>query len=195
MPRNPAAIDNDRREVLRTMLVRLRDETYQRIRTFRQDQEQESEPAPGDEMDAAKASAEVETHASLIASAEEKLKYLDDALSRLDEGKYGSCMQCHEAIPIERLLAVPFALYCVNCQQTQKGPKVRWSEGGTIPPYDQQWTPPEEMEEAGAREYHLTGADEELNTHLDTPFGPEEPTEPVSATRRGGATTAKKQNQ
>ncbi len=164
--------------MLRTMLVRLRDQTYQRIREFRKEQEEESEAIPGDEMDAAKASADVETHAGLIAAAEEKLKYFDDALARLEEGKYGSCMECQRPIPIERLIAIPFALYCVECEATRKGPKVQWSEGGTIPPYDSQWTPPEEMEEQSGREYQIAAAEEELITHYDRPLGPEKPVEP-----------------
>ncbi len=180
----PPNVDKGRREMLQTMLVRLRDETYQRIRELRREQEEEAQTLPGDEMDAAKASADVETHAGLIAAAEEKLKYFDDALARLDEGKYGSCMECGRPIPVERLIAVPFALYCVQCERTRKRRGVQWSEGGTIPPYDQQWTPPEEMDEPAGREYRIDSADEELTTHYDRPLGPEEPVEPERSARR-----------
>jgi DnaK suppressor protein len=181
--------DTGRREALREMLVRLRDETYQRVREFRRDQEQEAEPAPADEMDAARSTADLETHAGLIARLEEKLRFVDEALARLDAGKYGMCVECHEPIPIERLIALPFAAYCVNCQQAQNRAQQGWGEGSMIPPYDQQWTPPEEMEEPLEREYRTTGPEEEIAIRFERPFGPEEAKEspPTQSQRRGRA--------
>ncbi len=38
---------------------------------------------------------------------EEKLIGLDEALARVDSGKYGKCLRCREPIPFERLMAVP----------------------------------------------------------------------------------------
>lgn len=46
--------DADRRGMLREMLLRLRDETYAKVKEFRRDQEQEAEPSPADEMDLAR---------------------------------------------------------------------------------------------------------------------------------------------
>lgn len=152
----------DSRELLREMLIRLHNETCQRIRDLRRDQEQASELGPADEMDSARTTAEVETHAGLIARAGEKLKYLDEALARLDAGKYGRCLGCGGPIPFERLMALPFASYCVDCQQTRNRARRGWGEGTTIPPYDHQWTVPEEMEEPAGREYHSTNAEEQL---------------------------------
>ena len=145
MERNVTCIDSERREMLRTMLLQLREHTCQRIRDFRREQSQASESSPGDYVDVAQSSADVETHAGLIARAEEKLKYLDEAISRLEAGIYGTCAGCHQPIPIERLIAVPFALYCLSCQQRRRPSEDTWSRGGTIAPYDQLWTPPEEM--------------------------------------------------
>jgi DnaK suppressor protein len=136
------------REVLHTMLVSLRDETYERVRELRHEQSDDTEQAPGDEMDRARASVDVSTHASLIASAEERLRYIDEALGRVDEGRYGICAGCREQIGVERLTALPFAVYCVDCQRKRSGVEHGWSNDTTIQPYDQQWTLPEEMEEA-----------------------------------------------
>ena len=83
MQRNVTYIDSERREMLRTMLLQLREHTCQRIKDFRREQSQESEFSPGDYVDVARSSAEVETHAGLIARAEEELKYLDEAISQL----------------------------------------------------------------------------------------------------------------
>jgi RNA polymerase-binding transcription factor DksA len=40
---------------------------------------------------------------------------VDDALRRIEEGTYGTCVSCHEPIPYGRLLVMPEATYCVSC--------------------------------------------------------------------------------
>jgi RNA polymerase-binding transcription factor DksA len=53
--------------------------------------------------------------ATLLRTIEE----IDAALSRLDTGAYGRCVDCGSAIPLERLEFRPFAAACVSCQQTR----------------------------------------------------------------------------
>jgi len=43
------------------------------------------------------------------------------ALDRIEAGDYGMCVGCEEAIPAKRLQALPWAKYCVNCQQNLGG--------------------------------------------------------------------------
>ncbi|HHV78077.1 MAG TPA: hypothetical protein GXX40_00445 [Firmicutes bacterium] len=43
------------------------------------------------------------------------------ALTRLDEGTYGKCEECGNAIPLERLEAVPWATLCLECQRRNEG--------------------------------------------------------------------------
>ena len=45
------------------------------------------------------------------------LREIADALHRLDHGSYGVCLECEEAISPKRLDAVPWARYCVACQE------------------------------------------------------------------------------
>ena len=45
----------------------------------------------------------------------EKLKLIEEALERIEEGSYGTCLRCEKAIPEARLKLVPFAQYCVVC--------------------------------------------------------------------------------
>jgi len=47
-----------------------------------------------------------------------QLRLVDEALDRLDSGDYGICLGCEEAIPAKRLRALPWARYCVPCQET-----------------------------------------------------------------------------
>lgn len=46
-----------------------------------------------------------------------KLKELNAALQRLEDGDYGVCQECGEAIAARRLRAIPWAKYCVVCQE------------------------------------------------------------------------------
>jgi RNA polymerase-binding transcription factor DksA len=38
------------------------------------------------------------------------------ALRRMDEKCYGTCLHCEEEINVKRLAAVPWAAYCLKCQ-------------------------------------------------------------------------------
>ncbi|MBV8137740.1 MAG: TraR/DksA family transcriptional regulator [Deltaproteobacteria bacterium] len=165
MQPNPTLIDSERREMLKATLLQLREHTCQRIRDFRREQSQESELGPGDSIDVARSSADIETHAGLIARAEEKLKYLDEAISQLEAGTYGTCAGCHESIPIERLIALPFAPYCLSCQRRRRPSQDTWSGRGTIAPYDHLWTPPDEMKGVPGPEFSGTSPDQTVNLH------------------------------
>ncbi len=46
----------------------------------------------------------------------DKIRSIDEALMRLDEGEYGICEDCEEEIPLGRLKAMPFARHCVKCK-------------------------------------------------------------------------------
>jgi DnaK suppressor protein len=39
------------------------------------------------------------------------------ALRRIEEGSFGTCRQCDEDIHPKRLAAVPWALFCIRCQE------------------------------------------------------------------------------
>lgn len=45
------------------------------------------------------------------------LREIEEALVRIEEDDYGTCPECDEAISIKRLQAVPWAHYCVTCQE------------------------------------------------------------------------------
>ncbi|MES2148801.1 MAG: TraR/DksA C4-type zinc finger protein [Pseudomonadota bacterium] len=49
------------------------------------------------------------------------LRDIDAALKRIDFGLSGTCVECGEAIPAERMLAVPTTSTCVACQQLIEG--------------------------------------------------------------------------
>ena len=45
------------------------------------------------------------------------LQSVRSALARMEDGSYGVCLQCDIAINPKRLSAVPWAAYCVRCQE------------------------------------------------------------------------------
>jgi RNA polymerase-binding transcription factor DksA len=101
---------------------------------------------PSDELDTARALSDVETHASLIERAEDRLRAIDFAFNLLEQGRYGICAKCGEDIPLERLKAVPFATYCVDCQQKRNRER-HLGEGRISEPFAAKWDLPEEMAE------------------------------------------------
>lgn len=48
---------------------------------------------------------------------EEEIEKIDAALQAIEAGTYGTCTECGEKIPIERLKIVPTALTCVEHTQ------------------------------------------------------------------------------
>lgn len=46
-----------------------------------------------------------------------QLRLIEEALDRLSSGDYGVCLSCEEPIPAKRLSAIPWARYCVACQE------------------------------------------------------------------------------
>ncbi len=54
---------------------------------------------------------------ALMEMESETLRKIDEALVRLQEGSYGVCTDCDEAISEARLKALPFASLCRDCQE------------------------------------------------------------------------------
>ena len=45
------------------------------------------------------------------------LRDVKSALQRIQDGSFGTCIMCEEAISVKRLAAVPAALRCIHCQE------------------------------------------------------------------------------
>lgn len=45
------------------------------------------------------------------------LKQVEAALTRIEEDTFGVCLRCEEDIPQKRLSAIPWAAYCISCQE------------------------------------------------------------------------------
>jgi DnaK suppressor protein len=119
MTRGP--ISAKRREELRVLLHRLREQTIQDIETQIGRRLSESgaravEVVMDMEDLASKDLGEGVDYA-LLEMRYRTYKDIADAFRRLEEGTYGVCEQCGSHIPLPRLQAEPFAKLCVPCQQ------------------------------------------------------------------------------
>jgi len=54
---------------------------------------------------------------TLMQMKSETLAQIDEALRRVDDGTYGRCVECERDIPEARLVALPFADRCRDCQE------------------------------------------------------------------------------
>ncbi len=46
-----------------------------------------------------------------------QLTLIDEALMRIDDKEYGLCQNCEKEINPKRLAAIPWARYCLDCQE------------------------------------------------------------------------------
>ena len=49
-----------------------------------------------------------------------RMRLIDSAITRIEQGKYGLCMKCGKKIPRARLEAIPYALLCIECQEADE---------------------------------------------------------------------------
>ncbi len=49
-----------------------------------------------------------------------QLNLVNEAIERIDGDEYGICQNCEEEINLKRLAAVPWARYCLDCQELRE---------------------------------------------------------------------------
>jgi len=82
-----------------------------------QNHDSSNEPVEnGDEIDQANFLEYWEVESLLDQLSLQRMERINQALARLDNGTYGKCLKCGAEILPERLLAIPYAELCVNCQ-------------------------------------------------------------------------------
>jgi DnaK suppressor protein len=59
-----------------------------------------------------------------------RLREIEQALSRLALGTYGTCDECGEPIDEERLVILPAALTCIDCKRRLEAEKRPFEEAG-----------------------------------------------------------------
>ena len=57
---------------------------------------------------------------ALIQMKAETLNKINEALARLEDGRYGFCFECGDEIAEARLRALPFAVRCKDCEEARE---------------------------------------------------------------------------
>src|SRR5881227_1430123 len=112
-----------RKAFLKKMSDALTAQKQQILRQLDEELKEGKEGAPDEGMDTYDlASEERDREINFILSDRDrnKIKDIDDALNRLDDGSYGVCESCGLEIAEERLKAMPFTRLCRDCQQDQE---------------------------------------------------------------------------
>jgi DnaK suppressor protein len=60
------------------------------------------------------------------------LRNVKSALARVADGSYGVCLHCEEEIKPKRLEAVPWAKYCIRCQEAADRNEFETESGESI---------------------------------------------------------------
>jgi DnaK suppressor protein len=83
--------------------------------------ETEDETADTNHMaETATATLDREIDYTLEENSEHVLKAIDGALVRIEEGTYGTCVNCGKPIGEERLAAIPWATHCIDCKRLEE---------------------------------------------------------------------------
>lgn len=56
-----------------------------------------------------------EMELNIASNENERIRMIDEALERIEEGNFGACVACEGKISVERLRAIPYARLCIEC--------------------------------------------------------------------------------
>jgi len=109
---------------------------------------------PADEVDGALCETSTHNHSCLMERRYREYRKVDGLIRRMQiDEEYGLCEECGEAIPVERLIVMPEATYCVPCQQRMEridGLKLygAWRSGRPAERRNRDWENPDDEETA-----------------------------------------------
>lgn len=102
---------------LKDNLLRMREDLVRDIARRTKTTAEGTAPDIGDILDSVSEERTRELDMILTDREKKKLLQIDDALDRIEDGSYGLCEECGVKIPKGRLKVMPFAKYCVECQE------------------------------------------------------------------------------
>ena len=101
------------RQILHERRRAAQNDIQSRVRSTRSDRPSEVR----DFVEDSDASTQGDIELALVQMRAETVTRIDQALARLDTGKYGSCIECAHEITERRLRALPFAVRCQACEE------------------------------------------------------------------------------
>jgi DnaK suppressor protein len=104
-------------KTIKDMLVKMREELVQEIGRRSKATTEAGVQDIGDILDSVSEERTRELDMILTDREKRKLHQINDAIDRIEEGAYGQCEECGVKIPKARLKVLPFAKFCVECQE------------------------------------------------------------------------------
>jgi DnaK suppressor protein len=116
--------EDKRRDELRMILIKLRNEILSKISqemgTKMDEDPRMSTISTMDIGDLSQLDLDEDIDYAILNMYIERLRNIEDALDRLEEGIYGYCDDCGKPINLERLEVLPFTKYCLYCQEQRE---------------------------------------------------------------------------
>jgi DnaK suppressor protein len=107
----------DKAAEMKELLLKIKEDALDEIgKAVRSGADKQTDEPSGDIYDQASNERDRELLLLLGDREREKIRNIDEALARIDEGEYGICEECEDEIPLGRLKAMPFARLCVKCK-------------------------------------------------------------------------------
>jgi DnaK suppressor protein len=115
-------VSSDRYEALRERLLKQKQEILDLYNQDLKAGQESADDGTDDLVDRANAAYNRELMFSLSDAERTMLLQIEDALKRMHLGAYGRCTNCSRTIAVLRLEAVPWARFCIDCQElAEKG--------------------------------------------------------------------------
>jgi DnaK suppressor protein len=105
---------------LRQMLIERRREMQDSVQNGIRHGRTDRQTDVRDDLDVSDADIQGDIEFALLQIRAETVTRIDEALVRLDAGKYGSCLDCESEIAERRLRALPFAVRCQACEERRE---------------------------------------------------------------------------
>jgi len=127
-------MNDERLEKIRKRLIGVREELLAEIRSKNAEAANLRDEGVADVADQGLTDNLSELLHLLSDSKRQEILQIDEALDRLQEGRYGQCLGCGEPIGIQRLELRPYTRFCVSCKETlEHGDELRAGPGkGTL---------------------------------------------------------------
>ena len=119
-----SAMNTSRYDDLRKILEDRRREIMNEVQGRMRDVRAEGTTAKLNEVfdagESSEADIQEDIELALIQMKAETLQRINEALKRLEDGKYGYCYECGDEIAEQRLRALPFAVRCKDCEEARE---------------------------------------------------------------------------
>lgn len=113
----PMSVPVSKLDEIKAILLAMKEDILKEITQSKKGDESSLSTDPsGDIYDQASNERERELTLLLGDRERDKLRNIEDALQRIEDGEYGVCEECEEEIPLGRLKVMPFARHCVRCK-------------------------------------------------------------------------------